>query len=256
MALTNMRAYTLSRWGSTGGIYWMVKPSRKFSTELKLPIRVRVVPTPERRLGDHIHTNFRDLYNHLRGEGYYLEVLQQPFTCFDAGNYGTLMLVDPEEEFFPAEIAKLRRDILQQGLSLLVFAGWYNTTIQDLLRFYDSHTRRLWSPPTGGTNVPALNDLLAPLGIQFGDTVLSGDFSLGNKSGECLIPAIAIFQWDILSTLYTHTYYLLVLASRSFMYFERRMRRFAFQLFVRVGGKIGRAAAKRRQFSGVQAYKL
>ncbi|VDL95167.1 unnamed protein product [Schistocephalus solidus] len=95
---------------------------------------------------------------------------------------GTLMIVDPEEEFFPAEITKLRRAVLQHGLSILVFAGWYNTTVQELLRFYDSHTRRLWSPPTGGTNVPALNDLLAPLGIQFGDTILSGEFSLGNKS--------------------------------------------------------------------------
>uniref|UniRef100_A0A0X3PPT7 Uncharacterized protein n=1 Tax=Schistocephalus solidus TaxID=70667 RepID=A0A0X3PPT7_SCHSO len=177
-----------------------MNPSGKLSTELKLPIRVRIVPTPERRkrilwdyfhniryppayiprddlnrisepldwLGDHIHTNFRDLYNHLRSAGFFLEVLQQPFTCFDASNYGTLMIVDPEEEFFPAEITKLRRAVLQHGLSILVFAGWYNTTVQELLRFYDSHTRRLWSPPTGGTNVPALNDLLAPLGIQFG----------------------------------------------------------------------------------------
>nr|CAD7194247.1 unnamed protein product [Timema douglasi] len=34
--------------------------------------------------GDHIHTNFKDMYQHLRNSGYYLEVLGSPFTCFDA----------------------------------------------------------------------------------------------------------------------------------------------------------------------------
>ena len=37
---------------------------------------------------DHIHTNFRDLYGHLRSSGYFVEVLGSPFTCFDAANYG------------------------------------------------------------------------------------------------------------------------------------------------------------------------
>lgn len=54
--------------------------------------------------GDHIHTNFKDMYQHLRNAGYYLEVLGYPFTCFDARNYGTLLIVDTEEEFFPEEV--------------------------------------------------------------------------------------------------------------------------------------------------------
>lgn len=54
--------------------------------------------------GDHIHTNFKDMYQHLRNTGYYLEVLGYPFTCFDAKNYGTLLIVDTEEEFFPEEV--------------------------------------------------------------------------------------------------------------------------------------------------------
>lgn len=53
---------------------------------------------------DHIHTNFKDMYQHLRNAGYYLEVLGQPFTCFNAKNYGTLLIVDTEEEFFPEEV--------------------------------------------------------------------------------------------------------------------------------------------------------
>jgi len=54
--------------------------------------------------GDHIHTNFKDMYQHLRNAGYYLEVLGHPFTCFNAKNYGTLLIVDTEEEFFPEEV--------------------------------------------------------------------------------------------------------------------------------------------------------
>lgn len=44
------------------------------------------------------------MYQHLRNAGYYLEVLGTPFTCFNARNYGTLLVVDAEEEFFPDEV--------------------------------------------------------------------------------------------------------------------------------------------------------
>ena len=40
------------------------------------------------RNADHIHTNFRDMYLHLRNKGYYVEVLGAPYTCFDASQYG------------------------------------------------------------------------------------------------------------------------------------------------------------------------
>ena len=43
------------------------------------------------RNGDHIHTNFRDMYHHLRNNGYFVEVLGSPFTCFDAKQYGKLL---------------------------------------------------------------------------------------------------------------------------------------------------------------------
>ena len=32
--------------------------------------------------------------------GYFVEVLGSHFSCFDASKYGTLLIVDPEEEFF------------------------------------------------------------------------------------------------------------------------------------------------------------
>ena len=48
----------------------------------------------------------QDLYAHLRASGFFVEVLGVPFTCFDASEYGTLMVVDAEEEYFPEEVGQ------------------------------------------------------------------------------------------------------------------------------------------------------
>ncbi|XP_017891773.1 membrane-bound transcription factor site-1 protease isoform X1 [Ceratina calcarata] len=181
-------------------------------SKIELPLKAKVIPTPPRHKrilwdqyhnlryppgyfprddlrakndpldwnGDHIHTNFKDMYQHLRNAGYYLEVLGAPFTCFNARNYGTLLIVDTEEEFFPEEVAKLRKDVDEEGLSVVVFADWYNVTVMRKVKFYDENTRQWWIPDTGGANVPALNDLLyANWGIAFGDQVRNGQFNLG-----------------------------------------------------------------------------
>lgn len=98
---------------------------------LELPVKAKIIPTPPRarRLlwdqfhnlrypsgyfprdalemkdelfdwnGDHPHTNFRSLYTQLREAGYFLEILGSPLTCFDASQYGALILMDPEEEY-------------------------------------------------------------------------------------------------------------------------------------------------------------
>ena len=78
---------------------------------------------------DHVHTNFRELWLHLRALEYYVDVLGEPYTCFDARNYGTLMVVDPEDEFFREEIAKLYTDVTQEGLNVIVLADWYNLKV-------------------------------------------------------------------------------------------------------------------------------
>ena len=129
--------------------------------------------------GDHIHTNFKDMYTHLRSSGYYVEVLGEPFTCFNASHYGTLLLVDPEEEYFEAEIDKLYDDVMNKNLSVIIFADWYNTTVMKHMKFYDQNTRQWWVPDTGGANIPALNELLNIFGIEFGDKVLEGYFQMG-----------------------------------------------------------------------------
>ncbi|XP_011314538.1 membrane-bound transcription factor site-1 protease [Fopius arisanus] len=182
---------------------------------IDLPLKARVIPTPPRHKrilwdqyhnlryppgyfprddlrakndpldwnGDHIHTNFKEMYQHLRNNGYYLEVLGTPYTCFKAKHYGTLLIVDAEEEFFPEEINKLKRDVEDEGLSIVVFADWYNVTVMRKVKFYDENTRQWWVPDTGGANVPALNDLLNEnWGVAFGDWVGDGQFRLGEHA--------------------------------------------------------------------------
>lgn len=57
---------------------------------------------------------------------------------------GTLLMVDSEEEYFPEEIAKLRRDV-DNGLSLVIFSDWYNTSVMRKVKFYDENTRYSYS---------------------------------------------------------------------------------------------------------------
>ncbi|KAJ2954409.1 hypothetical protein O0L34_g2673 [Tuta absoluta] len=180
---------------------------------LMLPIRARVIPVPvrSRRLlwdqfhslrypggyfprddlrakhdpldwhADHVHTNFRDMYRRLREHGFYLEVMGTPLTCVDTSLYGALLLVDPEDEYFPEEMAELKKAV-GEGLSLVVFADWYNASLLRHVKFYDENTRQWWIPETGGANVPALNDLLSMYQVALGDRVFSGSFKLGGHS--------------------------------------------------------------------------
>ncbi|KAK6236329.1 Peptidase S8/S53 domain - like 10 [Theobroma cacao] len=134
--------------------------------------------------GDHLHTNYHIMFNMLRDAGYYVETLGSPFTCFEANQYGTLLLVDLEDEYFQEEIAKLRDDVINTGLGLAVFSEWYNVDTMVKMRFFDDNTRSWWTPVTGGANIPALNDLLAPFGIAFGGKILNGDFSIDGEQSR------------------------------------------------------------------------
>jgi membrane-bound transcription factor site-1 protease len=181
-----------------------------------LELRLKVVPTPERSTrilwdqfhsikyppgyiprdsldvrndildwhGDHLHTNFHIMFNTLRDSGFYIETLGSPLTCFDARQYGTLLMVDLEDEYFPEEIEKLRNDVVNFGLGLAVFGEWYSVDTMVKMRFFDDNTRSWWTPVTGGANIPALNDLLAPFGIAFGDKILNGDFSIDGEQSR------------------------------------------------------------------------
>ncbi|KAG2394108.1 hypothetical protein C9374_003872 [Naegleria lovaniensis] len=131
--------------------------------------------------GDHIHTNFRDMYIYLRNKGYYVEILTNDLTEFDASKYGTLMIVDPEEEFTETEREKLKDDVQLHGLSVVVFADWYSVPIMKHIKFFDDNTNTVWTPITGGSNLPALNALLDPFNIVFGTRVYEGEITVGKE---------------------------------------------------------------------------
>ena len=67
----------------------------------------------------------------------------------DCAQYGNLLIVDPEEEFYAAEVTKLAADVREHGLGLIVFAEWYNVDIMAKMRFFDDNTRSWWTPITG-----------------------------------------------------------------------------------------------------------
>ncbi|CAL5360563.1 unnamed protein product [Camellia sinensis] len=116
--------------------------------------------------GDHLHTNFHIMFNMLT----------------DAVR--DTLLVDLKDEYFAEEIKKLRDDVINTGIGLVVFAEWYNVDTMVKLRFFDDNTWSWWTPVTGGANVPALNDLLSPFGIVFGDKILNGDFSIDGEQSR------------------------------------------------------------------------
>lgn len=198
--------FTVASPGKTGTI----------TSEVEMTIKVNVIPKPprEKRLlwdqfhnvryppgyiprdnidvtsdaldwhGDHPHTNFHTFYDALTEAGYFVEILGSPFTCFDAKNYGALLLVDLEEEYSSDEVRKLREDVREKGLGVAVFAEWYHVATMESLKFFDDNTHYDWHAATGGANVPALNDLLFEgFGLAFAGSEVTDAFG-GVKVGD------------------------------------------------------------------------
>lgn len=129
---------------------------------------------------DHPHTNFRGLFEHLRRQGYFVEVLGEHFGCVELSQYGALLIVDTEDEFHVAERDVVRRAVAA-GLGVIVAADWYNVDVMRHIKFFDENTKQWWTPVTGGANVPALNELLGEFGIALGDDVVRGDLLVGDR---------------------------------------------------------------------------
>jgi len=79
----------------------------------------RLVPGDETSLYDVYHQSVTVycMFQHLRGRGYFLESLGVPYTCFDASNYGTLLIVDSEEEFFLVSFYRIITVTLWSGFA-------------------------------------------------------------------------------------------------------------------------------------------
>lgn len=68
---------------------------------------------------------------------------------FPLMQYGALLMVDSEEEYYPEEISKLKDDVEKEGLGLIVFGEWYNVDTMIKMKFFDDNTRSWWTPVTG-----------------------------------------------------------------------------------------------------------
>ncbi|KAI6173224.1 hypothetical protein M3Y98_01059100 [Aphelenchoides besseyi] len=144
---------------------------------------LRVKNAPFDWTADHPHTNFRHVFELLRDNGYFLEISTRPLTCIDLNNYATLLIVDPEEEYFPEENDQLK-DAVDQGLNLIVMANWFNESLINKIQFEDPNSDGYCHPETGGSNIPALNVLLKQYGYAFGDTILDGNVKLLNTEAK------------------------------------------------------------------------
>jgi membrane-bound transcription factor site-1 protease len=137
-------------------------------------------------IGDHPFNNYARLYNQILAAGLHLEILHGDWTCFDASGYGTLLLVDSEEEIADAEIAKLQADVAQ-GLSVTVLAEWYDVALMDSMSYTDDNTRLKFQAATGGANVPQLNRLLGKWGVELAAVSVSGNFGSARLSSATAI---------------------------------------------------------------------
>ena len=132
--------------------------------------------------GDHPYTNFFHLFNTIRNQGYYLEILRGSYNCFEASNYVALLIIDPEEMFSQKEIEKIEYDVIKTGLSLIIFADWFDVSMIEKNTYYNSAKFESLKPVIGGSNIPSLNDLLFSFGIALGSSVFAGDLQLLNKT--------------------------------------------------------------------------
>ena len=57
--------------------------------------------------GDHLFTNFVQLHQRLTESGFFVEMLTETYSCFDALNYKVLLILDIEGYMNKREIDKL-----------------------------------------------------------------------------------------------------------------------------------------------------
>ena len=212
------------------------KRGTKREQRVSIPIKLRVIPTPPRSKrvlwddfhnlqypdayvpkdashethtydfqGDHPHTNYHNLYDELVGNGYYVEVLSSSMTCFDASEYGMLVIVDPEMEFDVEEIDKLYDDVVNGGLGLLVLGEWYDKYIEDKYTLFNPNYRMTMYPAIMGANVPALNRLLSNFEVAFSNFSFDATLELSDTKGLLVQDGTSIAKMPPKSVLFEGT---------------------------------------------------
>ncbi|ETV93670.1 hypothetical protein H310_12437 [Aphanomyces invadans] len=148
--------------------------------------------------GDHAHTNFGDFFHRLVVQHkLYVEVLTTDYSCVDdLSVYGLLLVVDPEEPWFPTEVALVHAAMRSSDLSVFVIADWYSPTVLTSMSFWDANTLSTWLPVTGGANIPAINTLLAAFRIRLSHRAWSNP-GIMYLSGSAIVdlPDLGFVMW-------------------------------------------------------------
>ncbi|KDO19379.1 hypothetical protein SPRG_15469 [Saprolegnia parasitica CBS 223.65] len=144
--------------------------------------------------GDHVHTNFADLWLSLIDAGYAVDIATVDYTCLSLASYGAILVVDPEEPWFEAERDSLRASLEHANTSLFLVGGWYNEAAIAALELWDANTLSYWRPVVGGANIPAINALLAPFGIAFGTSIWS---SLPRTDGVGVVSSASLVRFPV-----------------------------------------------------------
>lgn len=131
--------------------------------------------------GDHVFTNYMQLYKYLVAQGYFVEVLNESIICFDSQYYGTYILADPEKALTKQEVTKLQKDIEQRGLSIILLAEWSEASLISKHTFASEFYKKTWNPLIGGCNLRSVNTLLHPYGISFKESSVSGSVIVGEE---------------------------------------------------------------------------
>lgn len=89
--------------------------------------------------------------------------------------YGFLLLIDPESDFTSDEGKAFESALRDSAVFAVVAAEWYSPPTIAEIAFADQNTRSLWYAVGGGSNIPALNRILEPFGVAFGDKIYDGE---------------------------------------------------------------------------------
>lgn len=79
----------------------------------------------------------------------------------------------PSSPFYPFRV---------HNLSLIVFADWHDEIILQREKYVDDNTHSTWYPVVGGSNVPAINNLLVHFQAQLGLQTFDGQFGIGGNN--------------------------------------------------------------------------
>ncbi|CUG91774.1 subtilisin-like serine protease, putative [Bodo saltans] len=171
--------------------------------------------------GDHPHTNYVQLYEHLvvrRGfvvdlvhhRNFYepssladkkIHVVKKPTHKEDGETtscpkddaaltvdlYQYLLVVDPEDFFEPSFLSAVECGVKDRGLRLLLASDWAHEGVMKLTSFVDPATNFYHEAVVGGTNVGSVNALLTKFGfVQSDHCVISGPLRGGVDGGSFL----------------------------------------------------------------------